>query len=156
MWQRLRTNRLLTPDPTYRQPKTLNITRPIRSGREFCELDAARHAGGARKPTVTCQQRRIEDLGERHVDRVVGAQVLSKLPYAIKQWLMRVALQIQNVKILEREGRFSCIELAVFRVTPECLSDLDICQVRHVQTEGRIGNPRGDRLSCRGVEQELH
>lgn len=70
------------------------------------ELYSSRHAGSAREPAVACQQGRIEDFGERDVDRVVGAQVLSKFPHPIKQGLMGVALQIQGAKIVERKRRF--------------------------------------------------
>ena len=107
----------------------------------------ARHARGTRKPTVARQQRRIEDLGERHVDRVIRAQVLSKRPDPIEQGLMGVPLQIQGAKTLKRGRGFRGIQLAVYRIAPERLNDLDIRQVRHVQADGRIGNPRGDRLS---------
>ena len=68
---------------------------------------------------------------------------------------MGVALQIQGMKVLQRNGRGSRVQLAVFRVAPECLNDLDIRQMWHVQPERWIGNPRGDCLSCRRVKQQL-
>jgi hypothetical protein len=53
---------------------------------------AVRHRG-ARQATVARQQSRIERLGKRDEDGVVGVQVLSKLPRPIEKWLMGVPLQ---------------------------------------------------------------
>src|SRR4029077_14276343 len=50
------------------------------SSRGLDELDAARHSGRTREPTVARQHPGIDHLGQRNVDGVVRAQVVSKLP----------------------------------------------------------------------------
>jgi hypothetical protein len=142
-------NRRLTLDPFARHKTSGDRLR----GHEFC---AVRRFGGSGKSTVARQELRIEHFGERYVHGVVGTQVVSKFPHTIQKGLMRVALQIQGAKVLKRHGRGRRVELAVLSETPESLSDLDIREVRHVQPEGWIGNPRSHCLPCRGVEQQLH
>jgi hypothetical protein len=117
---------------------------------------STRRARRARKSTVARQQHRIEHLGERHVNGIVGAQVLSKRPHPIEQRLVGVALQVQGAKILEGGRRNRRFEISFIRITPECLGHLDVREVRHVQTEGWVGNARRDRPSCGRVEQQFH
>jgi hypothetical protein len=66
------------------------------------EFHAAPDAWCAGKPTVACQKPGIEHFGERHVHGVISAQVLSKFPHAIEQWLVCMTLQIQSAKVLKR------------------------------------------------------
>jgi hypothetical protein len=72
----------------------VNIGLPINFKPGFDELDAARRSGRTRQPKVARQHPGIEHLGQRHVDGVVRAQVVSKFPHPIEQRLMGVALQI--------------------------------------------------------------
>src|SRR3989442_15226244 len=103
--------------------------RRIASVRRLDEFHTAPGARRAREPTIARQQHRIQHLGERHVDGIVRAQVVSKCPHSIEQRFMGVALQIQRTKILEGDGRVCRVETAVVGIPPKCLSDLDISEV---------------------------
>jgi hypothetical protein len=75
---------------------------------------------------------------------------VSKLPHSIEKRLMGVTLQIQCVQILRCEGRR--VQLAVFAQRRSAWTTSTSAR-RHVQPQRRVGNPHGDRLSYRRVEQ---
>ena len=103
------------------------------------ELYSTRHARGARKRTVTRQQHGVEHFGQCDVDGVIGAEVVAKRPHPLEQRLVGVALQIQRAKVIERSRCFRRPELAILRISPEGLYDLDVRQVRHVHRQGVVG-----------------
>jgi len=67
-----------------------------------------------------------------------------------------VALQIQCPKVLKRDRGGRRVKLAVFPVAPKCLGNLDVREVRHVQAEGWVSNPRRNRQPGRRIEQQLN
>jgi hypothetical protein len=68
---------------------------------------------------------------------------------------MGVSLEIQRMEIFERYGRGQRIDLAVSRVPPKGLGDLDVRQMWHVKPQSGFGDTHRDRASGRRVEQEL-
>jgi hypothetical protein len=56
---------------------------------------------GGCDPAIAGEQRSIEDLGERHVNRIVRCECRTELPNARKEEIMRIAIQREASKILK-------------------------------------------------------
>ncbi len=120
------------------------------------QFDSGSRPGSARQPTVAREKHSIQGLGKRDVCRIVGAEILAKLPNPIEQGFVRMSLQAEPTKIVKRRRCSRRVEFPVACVTPKRLYDLHIEKVWGVQSKLRVGNPSGNGVTGRGVEQELH
>jgi hypothetical protein len=62
-------------------------------------------AGYCREAPVERQQRRIDHLGERQVDRAICRDVLAQVPDSLQERLMRIAGDVERRKVVERSQR---------------------------------------------------
>jgi len=84
---------------------------------------------GARRPRQTCitgKQRRTQRLGQRNVGSVVRAVIAPQFPNPAQKWRMRVADDIELLKMLESSGATTFVDLAAALVAAQRLRDLQI------------------------------
>jgi len=75
-------------------------------------------AHGARETRVGGHERRIESFGQRHIDRVVRSEVVTKGPSAVEQGRSRVSRDGKLAKTLDRFRRSVRINDATPLETP--------------------------------------
>ena len=73
---------------------------------------------------------RIERLCQRDIHRVVGRNVLAKLPRTSQEVEMSVAVEIEVSEIGDGFGSSGCSDFIGSDEPPECLSHLDVYEVR--------------------------
>lgn len=88
---------------------------------------------GAGEALIAREERRIERLGERDIDGVIGCQIVPQIPDAPEQQIVRMAPQGKIGQIGERFAAPLRLDLSIGRMTANDLHDLDVEQMRCVQ-----------------------
>mgnify|MGYP001393592557 CR=1 FL=1 len=107
------------------------------------------------EPGIAGEEHRVERLGERDVDGIVSGQPVAQGPDPAQERLVRVAFQVERAEVLESRRPRGRVELSGPHETPQRLSDLDVGQVRDVETERGVGDSGRDRAAALRPEQEL-
>src|SRR5262245_24473946 len=82
-------------------------------GARFDQFDPGADARRPGKRTIAGDEDTVEGFGKRHVDGVVGAQVVAQLPHAPEQWLVRMPLEVQRAESLQGRHRVLDVEVPV-------------------------------------------
>jgi hypothetical protein len=83
-------------------------------------------------PAIAGEQRSVEDLGERHVNRIVRGECRTELPDARKKEIMRIAIQREAAKILKRFLPSLLRQCPVADIAAQDLGYFDVEEVRCV------------------------
>lgn len=97
----------------------------------------------------------VEDLGQGQVHRVVSREVLAKGPDTLQQRLVRMPLQVQGPKIVERDGCGFRVDPFLPDVTPQRLRHFDIRQMGCVKRVCGILDTNGHELADRRVKDQF-
>lgn len=125
------------------------------SGVRGDQFDAASQARRTRQWRIACQDHRLERFGERHVHRVVRAEILAQRPDSIEERFVRMALEVQRVQILESRDCRGRLKGTGSGISSQRLRDLDVREVRDMETNGRIANPRRDDVPDGRMQQQF-
>jgi len=87
-------------------------------------------ADRAREVLVGRDEWRVERLGERHVQRVIGGEVVAKGPSALEERDRGIAGDGEDGQILDRRSGALRVELAAPLEAPERVQDLRVEQIR--------------------------
>ena len=88
--------------------------------------------GGGGKASVTREQRRVEHLGEGHIHRLVGRQVIPQFPYPRQKEIVRISVQTKIGEVSKRRAAAFGVDITVGRVSAYHLRDFDVDQMRCV------------------------
>jgi hypothetical protein len=86
---------------------------------------------------IAGEQRSVEDLSERNVNRIVRGECRTELPDARKEEIMRIAMERKVAKILKRFLPSLLSQRPVADIAAQDLGNFDVEEVRSVQRLGR-------------------
>jgi len=84
----------------------------------------------ARQMLIRGDERRVERFGERDVERVIGGEIVTKLPRALEERDRGIPGDGEDGKILDRSGGPVRVQLAASFEPPERVQDLRVQQIR--------------------------
>ena len=114
-----------------------------------------RHAGGAGKPAVARDQRRIQRLGKGDIDGVVGREVVPQIPDSGQQDVVRIALDGHAGEVGHGLATALAIELSRAGVAAKNLGGLDIDEMRRGEGVARIEEPCRDSSGFVRVQEQF-
>lgn len=147
--------------PEVRCGRTDRRERPVtlrEAGRERVaseDFHFCRMAGRPGDPPVAGQERGPEDLGQGHVDGVVGGQVLPQLPGSEEEKVVGIAFAREVREILEGLARSLGSQLAARHESAKHLGDLDIEQMRRVKRGFPSQKGLGQRFPSRRPQKHF-
>jgi hypothetical protein len=112
-----------------------------------CELDINELLNGASQSPVTCEQTRIEGLGESHIDGVIGREVASQIPDPRQQEVMRISANGKIGKVGKSRSTALVVEGALGGITAKDLYNFDVQKVRRMQS---LLRPEKTSFNCGG------
>ena len=117
------------------------------------QFDPRVMTGGCGEAPVARQQGGVKRLSQRHIDGVIGRQIVPQVPHARQQEIVRISPQGEVGEVGQRETAACAVDFAVRGVAPDDLSHFDIEQMRRMQRLPRGEKPILDGFSRRRAEQ---
>lgn len=107
------------------------------------------------QPSVTGHKHRGQRFGQRQVNSVICAEVGAELPDSIEERLVRIAFDIEAAPAMERQSRRPFAQRSPRRVSAQHMGNLHVNEMRYVNDLGLVGQPRGEPLARRGMQQKF-
>ena len=102
-------------------------------------------AGRAGEAPLAGDQRSLELFGKGNVRCVVSRQIVSKIPDAEQQGIVRIAVQRKIREISECRLATLAVDFAPRRLSADRVRNLDVEQMRRVQRLTGVKRPPFDR-----------
>jgi hypothetical protein len=94
--------------------------------------------GSSGKTSIARKQRSVERLGESDINGIIGGKIVSQLPNARQEEIVRISMQGKVGEVGESRTTAFAINLTICRIPAEHLRDLEIEQMRNMQRLARL------------------
>jgi len=106
-----------------------------------------------RDASVARQKRRVEQFGERNIDRVISREIIPQFPDARNEVAVWVPKEPQPRKVFENLAAAGGLDLARGKAPTQRVDDLDVDKMGHVQGLSNAEETLIDRLGRRQPQQ---